>query len=197
MAGAADNRYVRIVDGGGSAQDGDVRLYRHRAFSPAVSTKGRNDFMIAALNAATVDEVVDRQQHPRLLRSNVAIGEPGEIVSLHAKTLVAKNLGDLPRQNGPLVLGDTDRTIKWRGAVAIEPHERIHPVGVEGDEAPARLEHSANLAREPPWVGKMMHQPAQQRAVQTLVLKRQTFRVALDQFEVGILAAGQAPPIWG
>src|SRR5579884_635390 len=116
------------------------------------------------------------------------VGKAGEIIGLHAKALNAENLRHLPGQHWALVLGDADRTIKWRGAVAIEPHEWIHAVGVEGDEPAPAPEHPFDLAGQPPGVGNMMHQPGEQHPVQAFARKRQIFRIAFDQLQPRIFA---------
>src|SRR5215475_3433569 len=105
----------------------------------------------------------------------MAVGEPSEIIRSHLKILLMKHLGHPPRQYRPLVFGDAHRTIEWRRTVTIEPHERIHAVGVEADEAATGLEHAANLDNKPPRVRKMVHQPTQQHAVEAFTVKRKIF----------------------
>src|SRR5215468_9651122 len=67
----------------------------------------------------------------------------------HRKARALEHGGDLAREHGALVLGHPDGAVERRGAVAVEPHERIHPVGVEGEEAAARGEGSGKWCTTP------------------------------------------------
>src|SRR6266550_4481993 len=76
----------------------------------------------------------------RAARGDVAIGEAGKIMRGDRKARAREDGADLARQHGALVLGHADRAVERRRAVAVEPHERIHPVGVEGKKAAVRAQ---------------------------------------------------------
>ena len=95
-------------------------------------------------------------------------------------------LGNLTGKHRPLVRGHPDRTIERRSAIPIEPHERVHAVGIEGDETPAGPQHSEDFRRAAGGVGQMMHDAAQQHAVETCRLEREQLHVPDVEFGPGI-----------
>ena len=106
----------------------------------------------------------------------------------HGEARALEHRRDLAREHRALVRGHAERAVERRGAVAVEPHERIHPVGIEGDEAPLRAQHAGDLGGAARGIGEMMHHAAQQHAVEARVGKRQVLDVAFDEFDLGIFA---------
>ena len=75
--------------------------------------------------------------------------------------------------------------------VPIEPHQRIHPVRIERNEASARAQHAEDFGRASGRVGEVVHDTAQQNSVEAAVRKRQALDVAFDELNVRIFAAAK------
>ena len=102
-----------------------------------------------------------------------------------------KHRRDLMCEHRPLILGHADRTVKRRGAVAIQIHERVHAVRIERDERTAGLQDAEGFGRTTRGIGKMMHQSAEQDAIKACGRKRQMLDVALEELHVRILGSAQ------
>ena len=96
--------------------------------------------------------------------------------------------GDFGSEHRPLVRGDPERAVERRDRVAVEPHERVHPVRIERDEAALRPQDSEHLAGAARRIGKMVDHAAQQHAVEARVRERQALDIPLQEFYAGMLA---------
>ena len=136
-----------------------------------------------------VDEVIDDQQFTLTLRGHVAKDEAGKIIGVDAEAFLADYVDHSRGQDRALVLGDADRAVKWRRPVPIKPHERVHAVGVVGNEAPTRPEHAPHFLGEAARIREMVDEAAVQHAVEAAALERQILRVADAQIKHGIFDA--------
>jgi hypothetical protein len=48
------------------------------------------------------------------------------------KKLNSKHFGDAPGRHWPLVFSEA-KSLKWRRAIAVKPHKRIHAIGIDGN----------------------------------------------------------------
>src|SRR5258708_16841930 len=65
------------------------------------------------------------------------------------------NLGG---EHGLVVRRHPDGAVERRGAVAVKPHERVHPIGIEGEKAPARAQQAKDFPGARRRVGKVVHE---------------------------------------
>ena len=72
-------------------------------------------------------------------------------------------------KNWTLIVGHADRTVKWGRPVAIEIHERVHAIWIEGDEFSAGSQNTNYLTCATRRIGKMMDQATEQNAVKAAI----------------------------
>src|SRR4029078_4101871 len=119
------------------------------------------------------------------------MGQARQIIALNAKAFVAENVGNAPRKDRPLVLGNAHGAVKGGRAVAVEPHEWVHAVGIESDKPAAAPEHPPDFTGEPARIRKMMHQATQQNAIKALALERQVLGIPFDQLKAGVFPVAE------